>query len=505
MREQADTAAESALPPFDWGLLIRSAFVVVCFGAIAVLPVFAIAHPALVIPLAAAPLGVILMMRIPVWLVLGFVAFSFFRLHEAFPVLLPFRIPQLLALPTLMVLVWHIGVKRSIAPFWGPQLTAFAVFFSLVTLGLPFASNPGIAMEAWTSSYVKIGIMTLSIAWLVRKPFDFLLAQIVIVASGTAVAIIAISNKLAGIGLVEGTRVTIGRDIGSVLGDPNDLSLVLTFPLSFAVAMATTKGGGVKRIMAGLAAGAIIWGIVSTQSRGGLLGIVAVFGVVGVQLIKSKLVLGMIGTVGLAGLFAVAGISDRSSGGAAEDGIDESAMGRIWAWTAAFNMAMARPLNGVGLDNFIPNFWKYTPHWTGFNKAVHSTWLGVLAETGWPGLIAFVSMVIITARVAYVATRTLKQSDAPFAVRATSFALLAGIAGFCTSGTFLTQGFTWPFYILLSLTSAVSNYAKPFAKGEAQKRETPQIRLSNRVSRLKTTGTAHANRQQNLDQAQAEG
>lgn len=472
---------------------MTAAAVAVCFCVVAVLPVFAIAHPALVIPLAAAPLGVILMMRIPVWLVLGFVAFTFFRLHEAFPVLLPFRIPQLLALPTLMVLVWHIGIKRSIEPFWGPQLTAFAVFFSLVTVGMPFASNPGMAIEAWTSSYVKIAIMTISIAWLVRAPADFMLAMRVIVISGMAVGIIAISNKLNSIGLVEGSRVTIGRDIGSVLGDPNDLSLVLTFPLSFAVAMATTaKGGFLNRVLGIVAMGVIVYAIICTQSRGGLLGIMAVFAVTGLRIVKSKVVLAGIGSVALVGLMAAAGISDRASGGAAEEGIDESAMGRIWAWTAAFNMAMARPLNGVGLDNFIPNFWKYTPHWTGFNKAVHSTWLGVLAETGWPGLIAFVSMVIITARVAYKASVVLREAGAPFPVMATTYAMLAGIAAFCTSGTFLTQGFTWPFYILLALTSAVSHYAKPFAKDEAKASQTIEIRLENRVRARMQAGTRDA-------------
>ena len=35
-------------------------------------------------------------------------------------------------------------------------------------------------------------------------------------------AIVTLMNKANGTDLVEGTRVTIGRTIGSVLGDPND-------------------------------------------------------------------------------------------------------------------------------------------------------------------------------------------------------------------------------------------------------------------------------------------
>ena len=474
------------------GMTAKGLAVALAFAFVSVLPVLAMSHPALVLPLAAAPLGLILIMRIPVWLVLGFVSFTFFRLHEAFPFLMPFRIPQLLALPTLLVLVWHIGVMRRIKPFWGSQLTAFSIFVGLVTLGLPFASNPGIAIAYWTGAYSKIAIMTLSIAWLLRKPSDFQLAARAIVLSGMAVSYVAITNKLAGIGLVEETRVTIGREFGSVLGDPNDLSLVLTFPLSFAISLATTRGGWLNRILGAVAVVMIIWAVLSTQSRGGLLGIMAVFGVTGLRIVKSKLVLGSIGGLAALVLFAAAGISDRSSGGAAEDGIDESAMGRIWAWTAALNMAMARPLNGVGLDNFIPNFWLYTPHWTGFNKAVHSTWLGVLAETGWPGLISFVAMIIITARVAVRASRKLREAGAPMPVQVAAFSATSGIAGFCVSGTFLTQGFTWPFYILLAITSAASHFANLFADGEAKKPQSPQIRIIDRISPALLAGTEPA-------------
>ncbi|WP_133122841.1 O-antigen ligase family protein [Zhengella mangrovi] len=489
MRSVHDLRPRVHLPD---GLSARGLAVGLGLAFVSVLPTLAISHPALVLPLAAAPLGLIIMMRIPVWLVLGFVAFTFFRLHEAFPFLLPFRIPQLLALPTLLVLVWHIGVMKKIRPFWGGQLTAFAIFFALVTIGLPFASNPGIAIAYWSGAYVKIAIMTISIAWLLRNPSDFQLAARVIVVSGVAVSIVAISNKLAGIGLVEGSRVTIGREIGSVLGDPNDLSLVLTFPLSFAVSMATARGGWVNRILGGLGSALIIWAVICTQSRGGLLGIVAVFGVTGLRIIRSKVVLGGIGGLGLLVLFAAAGISDRSSGGAAEDGIDESAMGRIWAWTAAFNMSMARPLNGVGLDNFIPNFWLYTPHWTGFNKAVHSTWFGVLAETGWPGFFTFVAMIIATARVAFRASRILRRENAPMPVQVAAFSVTSGIAGFCVSGTFLTQGFTWPVYILLAIASAASHFAKTFADGEEQPAPKPQIRIVNRLPEPVSAGTLPA-------------
>ena len=187
------------------------------------------------IGLALLPLAALFAFSNPFILCLGFVIFSFFRIHEAFPMLGPLRIPQLLAAPTLIVLLWHVFVQRTIPIYWRREMTVFAIFFALVTIGVPLAANKPGAIAYWTATYWKIAVMTLAIAWLTRRPRDFALASHAFVLAGVAIASVALYNKAHGIGLVEGTRVTIARDIQSVLGDPNDLSLVLLFPLSFAV------------------------------------------------------------------------------------------------------------------------------------------------------------------------------------------------------------------------------------------------------------------------------
>jgi putative inorganic carbon (hco3(-)) transporter len=334
-------------------------------------------------------------------LCLIFIVFSFFRIHEAFPALYPLRIPSLVAIPTLLVLGWHIALSRSIKPFWSKELKAFSMFFALATVGVLFAVNRATAFEYWKLTYWKIGIMVIAIAWLAREPKDFLLAARALVIGGSAIAIVAITNKLGGIGLVEGTRVTIARDMGSVLGDPNDLSLVLLFPLGFAACLVAFPAGWLNKVIGLVGMALIVWAIVCTQSRGGLLGIIATFGIIGLRLVRSKALLITAGCIVAVGLFAVMGISKRASGGANEQGIDESSMGRIYAWQAAIKMAATHPLNGVGIDNFTGNYYFYSPHWDGTNHAVHSTWFNVLAETGFPGLIAFITMIVTCLRSSY--------------------------------------------------------------------------------------------------------
>jgi len=101
--------------------------------------------------------------------------------------------------------------------FWSRELSAFATFFVLVTLGVPLAANKPTAIAYWTATYSKIATMTVAISWLTRTPKDFAMASRAFVAAGAAIAWVTLYNKANGIGLVEGTRVTIGRDMQSVL------------------------------------------------------------------------------------------------------------------------------------------------------------------------------------------------------------------------------------------------------------------------------------------------
>lgn len=427
--------------------------------------VFAVRDPVVLPALGLAPLVVVFAFRNPFVLCLLFICFSFFRIHEAFMVLNPLHIPQMLAIGTLTVLGTQVLFRRmQIA--WTPELKLFAVFFAMVTFGCVVASGRDVAFAYWTDTFVKIALMVFAIASLARRPQDFALASRAFVMSGMLIAAVAITNHALGLEEVEGTRVTVGRSTGSVLGDPNDLSLVLLFPLSFAASLVLTRGTPLfGRVLGLLGAATIAVAILDTQSRGGLLGMVAVCAVFAAQRIKSKALLISIGVVGVMGLFAVAGISGRSSGGAAEAGlVDESSEGRLRAWGAAWRMALARPLTGVGLNCYVSNYYFYQDWWEGFAKAVHSTWFAALAESGFLGFGVFMTMVFRTIRSSVRSVRALsptvtgtRYDPAAFGV---AQAVMAGMAGFVVCGSFLTQAFTWPLYILLSLSVAVGRFVE---------------------------------------------
>ncbi|MGL5605829.1 MAG: hypothetical protein ACRDDP_11210, partial [Plesiomonas sp.] len=94
-------------------------------------------------------IGVLLVFRFPFWVVLAFIAFSFFRIHEVIPQLNPLRLPQLLAVAALAVLLWHTLMTKKIQPFWCSEFKWLSIFFVLVTIGVFMAANRGEALAAW--------------------------------------------------------------------------------------------------------------------------------------------------------------------------------------------------------------------------------------------------------------------------------------------------------------------------------------------------------------------
>ncbi|MEQ5875200.1 O-antigen ligase family protein [Pseudoalteromonas sp. NFXS39] len=416
---------------------------------------YAILGPIAVFALLLLPFAAFTAVKVSVAFIILFILFSYFRLHEAFPFLMPFKIPKLLALASLLGIAWHLFISQKLKPHWHTNHLIFFAWFIWLTVCVFSASNRGLAMEYWSGVLTKVLIMVFAISWWMSTLKHFNVVRIGIMISGAAIALVALSNKMNGIGLVEGTRVTISRELRSQLGDPNDLSLVMMFPVSFLAAeVFDSNAHKFRRIIAFICLVVAISGVIATQSRGGLLGIAAVLSFFIYQKVKNPVVVGCIGAVGMLAMVAFAGIADRQSGGSHEGGVDESAMGRIYAWQAAINMAIHNPLTGVGVNNFVVNYYFYSPHWDGKNHAVHSTWFQVLGETGIVGICIFVLVIACIYRTLNRVFLMNKQiNDKQIDVNAK--ALKGGLIGFMVSGTFLTQAFTWPIYIILALTIAL--------------------------------------------------
>lgn len=435
-------------------------FTALSFCLLATLPIFFIPHPAALLSLPVLFFGSLIIIRKPFVVCMLFIMFSFFRIHEVFPTLKVINIPEWAALVSYAMLL-YLTLTNKNKIYWRREHTAFAIFFGWVLLSVIVSDSPHKAFNSFTSTFLKIGIMLLVITWLMIDRFYFNLFHIVTLFSGLAVGYVALYNSVNGIGIVEGSRVTIP----GALGDPNDLSLVLSFPMGYAIAFIMTKGTGKLRTILGLI-GFIVFmtSIIATQSRGGLLAIVAVLVVFGFRIIRSRLLLLIIGSICLMVLVAAAGISDRKSGGASEEGVGASIMGRIHAWETALHMGLRNPITGVGLSLFLNNYWDYATHSRAEGKAhvTHSTWFQVLAEAGIVGFAIFIHLIVtVFMSIRSSLERLDRNKGSPEydpLMTATTVGTYAGLVGFCVSGSFLSQGFLWPVYIITAISIAIANY-----------------------------------------------
>jgi probable O-glycosylation ligase (exosortase A-associated) len=236
----------------------------------------------------------------------------------------------------------------------------------------------------------------------------------------------------------------------SAVEDNNDLGLALnmTLPLLFFLAQ-TESNPKVKRIFWFLFF-IVIPGIFCTYSRGALVGLVVVMGLMFMRL-KQRMILfpAMAAAILIAVLFAPEQWKDRMNLTNKEATLDMSAHSRINAWTFAWNLAKDYPIAGGGFDTFQRDlFDRYAPN-TKDVHGPHSIYFGVLGEHGWVGVIIYMGLVVSCfASLRKVSHRARLYGDetAGYYADMLQFSIIA----FLTSGLFLGRQYFDYFFTLVA-------------------------------------------------------
>lgn len=224
----------------------------------------------------------------------------------------------------------------------------------------------------------------------------------------------------------------------SMIADNNDFGLALnmTLPLFFFLAQSESNPW-IRRLCAFLFL-ITIPAIFFTYSRGALVGLAAVGGLMLIRLkqrwlIAPVIVLGMLGAI----MFAPQSWRDRMNPG---QGLDNSARERINAWTFSWNLASDYPITGGGFATFTPElFARYAPTANDV-KGPHSVYFQVLGEHGFVGLFLYLSLVVsCLLSVGRLAKRAQYHEDAVIANYARMFQF--SIIGFLVSGLFLGRAY----------------------------------------------------------------
>ena len=294
-----------------------------------------------------------------------------------------------------------------------------------------------------------------------------------------------------------------GRAIWNQLyGNPNDLGAIALLQLSMAVTLLETEPKGWVRWSAILGVVLIPMLILMTQSRGVFLGVL-VF--VAITLVGQRRRLRLLFRLGVVALLLAAiapsGVWDRvgtmrhmTSTTTLDDvdGAEGSARQRYEIWRVARKIIRDHPLTGVGLGAYKPHHEQYALD-SEFNptaqggRDTHSLYLNVLAETGYPGLVLYLGMLLT---VLLTAERTRRRCRGVLDAAARQLLVLeAGLVAFLASATFGSLPYLPHFLLHLVLlygmsvvyekqlrTAMTAPQASPVRPGTMARRATGRVR-----------------------------
>jgi probable O-glycosylation ligase (exosortase A-associated) len=268
---------------------------------------------------------------------------------------------------------------------------------------------------------------------------------------------------------------------GSFIGGDNEmgLALIMTIPLLRYLQLATRSVG--VRVFLGATMVLCAVATVGSQSRGALVGLVAMSTFLWLKS-RNKVFTGLMGAVAVVLVLLVMPQQwyDRMSTIQTYQQ-DQSAMGRINAWKMAFNMAKNRPLGG-GLDSFQEyTFDLYAPNPDDVHDS-HSIYFEVLGEHGFVGLGLFLMLGVMTWFTAsWVIRRARRDRDKRWVADLAAMVQVS-LVGYASAGAFLGLAYFDYYYtlvalVILSKTVLISQTASRIAEPAA---DATQPRLAGR-------------------------
>jgi putative inorganic carbon (HCO3(-)) transporter len=257
-------------------------------------------------------------------------------------------------------------------------------------------------------------------------------------------------------GLMDGTAGGTSGQVGSgPLSDENDFALAINMMIPFGLfGIQYLKGRA--RIVCVVLLLLFALAVVSSFSRGGIVGLAAI---VLFALVVSKRKVLTIGVIVLLALVMAffAPQSYWKEAGTITDTKESTANSRLEYWSAGMRMFAAHPVIGVGADNGgvqMPQFYrgKGNPN-TRWGRAFHGTWPQVLAELGLLGGVPYFAMMILAFRHLYlIRRRSLEETDRMALFLSNS--LLGSLVAYIGCATFLSTAYypqLWTTYTLVMI------------------------------------------------------
>lgn len=221
--------------------------------------------------------------------------------------------------------------------------------------------------------------------------------------------------------------------------DPNELALAIGAAMSFCFAFHSSMRSKWRHVLLAGVLGTSLYCVMLTGSRGGVLVMLAIFGVYFIRKYGAKgLVLG-----GLAGLPLLL------AGGRSGEDAEASSLERLGALYEGVDFVKQNPLLGLGYGQFVENYF----------ITAHNSYLLSAAELGFPGMVIWTSFVYVSIKIPFmVAFKPTWDMDRR--LPAYGMALFTSFCGILIGIFFLSFCYHSMLFIYLGMAGALYGVAK---------------------------------------------
>jgi O-antigen ligase len=334
-----------------------------------------------------------------------------------------------------------------------------AIFVGWSLASAIWAESPSAAIT-YSFRYLQNALLFLIVFTAIRERAHARWAIGAFVVGATVAAIFAILNP------PHPGMYDVARASGTI-GDPNELAAVLVAGLILAaVLISLLRDSPTMRLAAIGALFICAAGLFSTFSRGGLvsLGFVLLAAiVVGGRWRGAAALVAFITVISAIMYFGVLAPKAASERVTKVDG----GTGRTDIWRVGSRMVHAHPIRGVGAGNFEvssvhyaikPGAIKYD-YFIEAPKVAHNTYLQVLAELGFVGLVPFLILLGFSFACIFKAAQTFNRIR-DFDMELVSRGILLALIGILAADVFISGQFSKQLWILLGLCPAMLAIAK---------------------------------------------
>lgn len=272
-----------------------------------------------------------------------------------------------------------------------PVLKVLLAFYIWCTLTTIFAVHPGAAWIRWEEFSKTLLLTMLMLRFMNKKHW-------IVAACGVFVLAMSFTALKGGLfTVVTGGAHRVWGPPNAVWGSNNGVSLAMVMLIPLALGMSKVFERRLFQMAPLFVALCAFLAVLGTQSRGGLVGLLAMGGAMVLRSKKKFLAIVLVPVVLATGFVFMPQSWHNRMATILTPTEEGSANTRLIQWKYAIDISLERPLFGNGFDAFFhqPYYRRYVAG-KDSNRAVHSNVFQVLGEQGYIGLSLYVMLFALT-------------------------------------------------------------------------------------------------------------